>query len=75
MPELATVDPIADNISWSAHAVGGDVIQRAPINAPVIAIWIGEDDLVKYSKANCKASDLCVFSAVIHDMAVEVLRK
>ena len=75
MTKLATVDPISDKIQWNAKAVGGDIIERAPIDKPIFAIWRGEDGFSHYSKANTTVNDLCYFSTILQKMAQESVTK
>lgn len=37
---------------WNAKAAAGDALERAPLNAPFIAMWIDEKGNVRYSQAN-----------------------
>lgn len=69
MTELATVEPISDSIPWNAKAVGGDILQRAPIDKPIFAMWITEDGSLTYVKANTSVNDLCVFASFLQKMA------
>lgn len=48
--ELATVDPLP-GILWNAHAALGDAMQRAPMNAPLIVLWLDEAGVLKYSRS------------------------
>ena len=73
--KLATVDPISEKISWNAKAVGGDIIERAPIDSPVFAIWRDKDGFSHYSKANTTVNDLCYFAIILQKMAQECVSK
>lgn len=51
--ELATVDPLP-GILWNAHAVLGDAMQRAPMDAALVVMWIGGDG---QTKTSCSANN------------------
>lgn len=64
----ATVNPLPGK-GWNAHAVAGDVLNRAPMNAPIIAIWVDEKGCLRYSKSNTDPSDLSMFAMLLAEMA------
>lgn len=64
----ATVDPLPGK-DWNAHAVAGDVLNRAPLNAAIIAMWIDEHGQLRYSKAGTDGRSLSWFAIVLTEMA------
>lgn len=68
---LATVDPL--NGKWCAQALAGDVMARCPAESPCLAVWIGEDGHLHYSKSGTSAKDLALFGLYITKMAMECL--
>lgn len=64
----ATVDCLPGK-AWSAHAVAGDVLNRAPMNAPIVAVWIDDQGKVRYSKSNTAPCDLAIFATLLAEMA------
>lgn len=73
---LATVDPISGAIPWSAKAAAGDALQRVPDaeKTPFMAIWIGEDGCIRYSKANTDGKTLSLFAVILMEMAQSCYR-
>ena len=70
----ATVDPLPGK-EWNAHAVAGDVLNRAPMNAPIIAVWIDDKGCLRYSKSNTDGCALSMFAVLIQEMAQSCWRK
>lgn len=48
--DLATVDSLP-GLPWNAHAALGDALQRAPIGAPLIVLWLDELGQLHYSRS------------------------
>ena len=69
----ASVDPLPGK-EWNAHAVAGDVLSRAPISAPIFAVWIDENGKLRYAKSNTDAAALSMFAIVITEMAQRCYR-
>ena len=75
MTTLATVDPIRDsNSAWGAKASAGDALQRAPNEAPFLAIWIDPKSGVKWSKANTDFQSLAMMAATLNEFVQSCVR-
>lgn len=72
---LATVDPIKESVAWSAKGSAGDALQRVPHDSPFLAIWLDENDCVKWSKANTSLTSLAIFAAVLQELSSSCVRE
>lgn len=54
MSDLATVDCLPGQ-NWNAHAVLGDALQRAPIDAMILVLWIDKDGVYHRSSSATNA--------------------
>ena len=72
--KLATVDPITGNNSWSSKGAAGDALQRVPHDKPFIALWIGENGQMYWSKANTDFASLSQFTFVVQEFASSCVR-
>jgi hypothetical protein len=64
--KLATVDPISDKISWNAHAALGDALERCPIGADLVVVWMTPENTLHWSKATTNAMAVYMLQAASH---------
>jgi hypothetical protein len=66
-----SVEPIS--VEWSSKGAAGDALDRAPHDAPFLAVWI-VDGRVSWSKANTDFQALSAFAVTIAEMAGRCVR-
>lgn len=70
----ATVDALPGR-GWNAHAVAGDALNRAPITAPIVCLWVDEQGRVCWSRANTSAATLAHMAVALNEMAQSKMRE
>jgi len=72
-PINASVDALP-GLDWNAHAVAGDILNRCPINAQIIALWIDNEGMLRFSKTTLPFEVACMFSAQLQDLVSDYFR-
>lgn len=72
--DIASVDALPGR-EWNAHAVAGDVLSRAEIDAPIIAVWMNKDGKLRYAKSRTDGATLSMFATLVLDMAQDCWRQ
>lgn len=67
----APVDPISNKIKWSAHAALGDALNRCPIDADLMVVWMGKDGKLRWSQACDPAIAVYMMNAAIWKVTFE----
>jgi hypothetical protein len=71
---LATVDPLPGK-RWGARAAAGDALQRTHDEGAFLAIWVGEDGKISWSKANTDGQSLSLFAVIVLELAQSCYRE
>lgn len=67
-----TIEPI--NANWGAKAAAGDAMERAPNEAPFLAVWLHPEKGVQWSKANTDFASLAMMQQVVNEFASSCVR-
>ena len=67
----AAVEVISDKIKWNAHAALGDALNRAPINAELMVVWIQDDGKLRWSKACDNRTAVYMMHAACHKVTFD----
>lgn len=73
--DLASVSPIGERADWSAKAAAGDAMQQVGHDRPIVCLWIDEQGVMRYAKANTSVADLCTMQVFLAHMATYAWRK
>ena len=60
--------------NWSSKAAAGDAQDRVNHDNPFIALWIGIDGHVRWSKANTDFKSLAQFQSFVQELAAGCIR-
>ena len=69
--KLATVEPISDDVKWSAKAAIGDALSRCPEDAEVMVVWMTKEGKLHWSKHGTNAMCVYMMTAAIHEVLFE----
>jgi hypothetical protein len=68
---MATIDPISEDIEWSAKAALADAANRVDHKSPVVAIWLDENGMPHWTHANCEFKDKAAILAYMNAMVLD----
>ena len=77
---MADIEPLRKgDKSWGTTAAAADAQNRAPNDAPFIAVWIETNEkgeqIVKWSKANISYRDYCFIGVALMEFAQSCVRE